>query len=178
MCDQQLWWISSSVKVVVQSLHFMDFLLICRQTNKWGIIQFRYNVAEMYQTCCMNARLSLSFIYKPFAGMWKQSIMASDKSGVCKGGQSTRQRRRRNRPHKVRIQCLHPQGSSWARRAAEGEKKNIKRRPWTLTFLPWRKFRAVPTLATQWILFSFFPGSHGWKEKEQRRWGERNSEKD
>lgn len=49
------------------------------------------------------------------------------------------------------------------RRGKTWRGKNIKRRGWTLTFLPSRKLRAVPMLATQWILFSFLPCSHGCK---------------
>lgn len=109
-----------------------------------------------------------------------------DKWGMWEGGESKRRGGRGNRSHEVRIQCLHPRGSSWAGRAAGGvkteeEKKNIKRRLWTLTFLPSRKLRAVPMLATQWILFSFLPCSHGWKEKGENngeRWKGRNKETD
>lgn len=63
-------------------------------------------------------------------------------------------------------------------RKREGEKnKRGRRRRWTLTFRPSRKLRAVPMLATQWILFSFLPCSQGWREKrvvtKERRGGKK-----
>lgn len=83
---------------------------------------------------------------------------------------------KRSGSHEVKIQYLRPQGSRWAGRGAgrlrkKERQKHIKRRRWPLTFLPSRNLRAVPMLATQWILFSFLPCSHGWKEKgEQWIW--------
>lgn len=92
----------------------------------------------------------------------------SNKQGMKGGGTSKGGAEGGNRSHRVKTVCLCPGGSSWAGGAAGRVKKrkkntNIKRRHWTLTFLPSRKFRAVPMLATQWILFSFLPCSHGWR---------------
>lgn len=161
-CDQQVWWISWSDRISEVMLSLLAAKINECQSNKnkiWTKVARLFFIFFSTNLCRL--------VKAEHAGLAINKGCMRGKVEQVRGGDEGG-----NRSHKVKIKCLYPRGSSWAERAAGGVKKREKKwRHWTLTFLPSRKLRAVPMLATQWILFSFLPCSHGWEE-----WGDQDGD--
>lgn len=110
-------------------------------------------------------------LFNPIFADIQQKIMRClwIKWGMWKAEKTERCGRRRNQVTEGHDSIFTPMRLQLRKKKFRGKKrKHIQRRPWTLTFLPSRNLRAVPMLATQWILFSFLPCSHGWKEEKEQ----------